>query len=109
MATKKYIVRDGFVVVQTITKNDGSAYDRTYTSGEEVTFDDAQAALHAHKLEFASAKDREAALAVEQQAKVASAAAGSPVELVTTLVAALQAAMSAGQAGAAVAPSAPAA
>lgn len=103
MATKKYIVREGFVVVQTITKTDGSSYERTYIGGEEVNFDSDQFALHGHKLEFASAKDREAALAAEQQARVASAAASSPAELVITLVAALQAAL----AGGAQAPAAP--
>lgn len=103
MASKKYIVRDGFVVVQTIPKNDGSTYDRTYAGGEEVTFDDDVAALHAHKLELASQRDRDAALAAERTAQIATAAGQSPAELVRQLIAALS------QAQAAAAPAAPAA
>lgn len=102
MAAKKYLVRQGFVVVLTMTKQDGSTYDRIYDSGEEVTLDDEQAALHIHKLEFANQKDRDAALAAEKQAQVATAAAGTPSELVASLISALQQAM-----GGAAAPAAP--
>ena len=96
MAQRKYIVRDGFVVVLTLTKADGTPYDRMYDGGEEVTLDDDVAAQHAHKLEYASQKDRDAALAAEQEARVAAQANNSPTELVQTLVAALQAVMAGG-------------
>ena len=93
MPVKKYLVREGFVVVQSIKKSDGTTYDRTYTGGEEISLDEDQAAPHIHKLEFATAKDRDAALAAEKEANVARAAANSPAELVTMLVAALQASL----------------
>ena len=89
MAIKKYIVRAGFVVVLAIAKADGSTYDRTYDSGEEVPLDDEQAAKHQHKLEFATQKDRDAALAAEAAARQTTMAASSPVDLVQALVAAL--------------------
>lgn len=91
MAAKKYLVRIGFVVVLELVKagSKGETYTRSYEGGEEVTLDDEQAELHKHKLEFASAKDRDAALAIEKEAKVTQAAQNSPVELVQTLVAAL--------------------
>lgn len=79
--TKKFIIRDGFVVVLKLTKQDGSTYERRSESGEEITLDEDQYALHAHKLEFASQKDRDAALAYEAEAakrKVADAAAVDP-------------------------------
>lgn len=89
MATKKYTVRTGFVAQIAIAKNDGTSYLRTYGEGEEVALEDADAAQHLHKLEFSSQKDRDAALAAEQQAKVAAAAGQSPAELVQQLIAAL--------------------
>ena len=89
MATKKYIIRAGFVVVHLLTKTDGSTYERRYESGEEVSFDDEQAAQHLHKLEFSSQKDRDAALAAERDAAIAAAAGQNPVELVGNLTAAL--------------------
>ena len=85
MPSKKYIVRDGFVVNLILNKADGGTSTRTYDSGEEVTLDDDQAPLHLHKLEFASQKDRDAALAAEQQAKVSQAAASNPVDLVKAM------------------------
>lgn len=92
---KKYIVRDGFVVVQSIPRPDGTSYDRTYAGGEECTLEDADAALHAHKLEFASQKDRDAALAAEKSARVAAAAASNPAELLAALTMMLQQAQAA--------------
>ncbi|QOR55186.1 MAG: hypothetical protein SHS37scaffold296_3 [Burkholderiales phage 68_11] len=89
MATKKYVVRAGFVVPLITEKPDGSKSVKMYEAGDEVSFDDDQYALHAHKLEFANAKDRDAALAAEQQAATARAAQNSPAELVQMLVAAL--------------------
>jgi hypothetical protein len=89
MATKKYIVREGFVVFLALSKPTGEKYERTYTSGEEVVLEDADAALHAHKLEFASDKDRAAALAAEKAATQSAAAANDPAVLVQMLVAAL--------------------
>jgi len=105
MASKKYLVRDGFVVQIAATKSDGSTYTKEYNGGEELVLDDDIAAQHLHKLEFASAKDRDAAIAAEQQAKVFAAASQSPVELVQQLIAALSMA----QQSAGVAPAAPAA
>lgn len=94
MPQKNYVVRDGFVVIQSLKATDGKPYERTTAGGESITLDDDQAALHAHKLELANAKDRDAALAAEQQAKVASHANNAPVALVQTLVEALQHALS---------------
>lgn len=99
MAMKKYIVRTGFVVRQTLAKADGSTYDRDYNEGEELALEDDAAALHLHKLEFAGQKDRDAALAAEAAAKVTAAAGQDPAALVQMLVAALSQA----QAGAAAA------
>jgi hypothetical protein len=86
---KKYIVRDGFVVVLKINKPDGTSYERTTQGGEEISLEDDDAALHQHKLELASQKERDAALEAERKATVAAAARQNPVDLVTTLVAAL--------------------
>lgn len=105
MASKKYIVRDGFVVVLKIVKADGSFIERSYQSGEDLTLEDADAALHQHKLEFASQKDRDASMAAEQQASIATKAQQSPAELVSALISALTMA----QAGAGVAQAAPSA
>lgn len=90
---RKYIVRTGFVVVLKLQKPDGSTYERTHEGGEEVTLDDDQALLHRHKLEFASQKDRDAALQAEREADVAAAAQLAPVQLVQQLTAALQASL----------------
>jgi hypothetical protein len=90
MATRNYTIRDGFVVILKLTKADGSTYERRSESGETVSLTDEQAAQHLHKLEFADQADRDAAIAAEQKAAVMNHAAGSPVELVQTLVAALQ-------------------
>ena len=97
MASKKYIVRDGFVVVLVLTKTDGSTYERVYEGGEEVALEDGDAALHIHKLEFASQKDRDAALVAEKEARTAAAAANSPVDLIGLLTHALQQAVNNGQ------------
>jgi len=87
---KKYIVRDGFVVVlKLVNPKDQSEYERTYNSNEECTLEDDQAAQHLHKLEFANQKDRDAALAAERQAQQDATAAQNPVDLVKALVAAL--------------------
>ncbi len=86
---KKYIVRDGFVVVLALLNDKGDKITRTYTSGEECTLDDVDAALHQHKLEFANARDRDAATAAEQAALVAQRAQQNPADLITALVAAI--------------------
>ena len=87
---KKYIVREGFTVYLMLNKPDGSgSYERPVQGGEEISLDDADAAVHLHKLEFANQKDRDAALAAEKEAKVASAAQQNPAELVAMLTAAL--------------------
>lgn len=104
MSTKNYKVREGFVVVQRVknTTSPGGAYDKVIQGGETVALDDDTAAQHAHKLEFADEADIEAALAAEQQAAVAKHATNAPVALVSTLVEALQHALTgAGQAVAA--------
>lgn len=107
MATKKCIVREGFVLVLKITKPSGESYERDYQGGEEVALDDADAALHLHKLEFASQKDRDAAAEAEKRAAQTAAAAANPVELVAALIAALgQAQAAAGIAAPAAAPAA---
>jgi hypothetical protein len=93
MATKKYVVRDGFVVVQQTKLPDGKTGERRFESGETVSFDDAEAALHAHKLEFASQKDRDDALEAEKAAHVAKQAGMQPADLVEALVKALGQAM----------------
>jgi uncharacterized membrane protein len=103
MASKKFIVREGFVVVLALTKPDGSTYERTYEAGEELTLEDDQATLHRHKLEVANQKDRDAALAAEKQADIATKAVSSPIALINSLVAALSQAQVA--AGVAPAPS----
>ena len=89
MATKKYIVREGFIVFHEIVKPTGEKYERTYVGGEEVALEDADAAQHSHKLEFALDKDRVAALAAEKAANVTAMAANDPTALVQMLVAAL--------------------
>ena len=86
---KKYIVREGFVLFLALINAKGEAYERTHQEGEVVELDDDEAAKHAHKLEFASEKDRAAALAAEKTAAIATAAASNPVELVQALVTAL--------------------
>lgn len=94
MPQKNYVVRDGFVVVQKLMTSDNKPYERTTAGGEPITLDDDEAAQHAHKLELANPKERAAALAAEQEAKVASHANNAPVALVQTLVEALQHALS---------------
>ena len=94
---KKFIVRDGFVVVlKLVNPKDQSVFERTYNGGEECTLEDDQAAQHWHKLEFASQKDRDAALAAERQALQDERAGQSPADLVKALVAALAQAQQAG-------------
>lgn len=95
MAQRNYIVRAGFVVALLRTSQDGSTSTKTYESGEKLALEDDQYALHAHKLELADQADRDAALAVEQQAQVAKHATASPAALVSTLVEALQHALGA--------------
>ena len=101
MARKKYLVRSGFVVVLKIAKPDGGYVERTYQENEEVALEDADAELHRHKLEFASQRDRDAALAAEKEAAVKVAGGSNPAELVAQLVAALQMSQQAGAAAAA--------
>jgi len=75
---KKYIIRTGFVVELAIVRiEQGKEVKsiRRYEEGEDITLEDADAALHLHKLEFALQKDREAALAAEK----AAADAANPV------------------------------
>jgi hypothetical protein len=86
---KKYIVREGFIVFLEIVGPKGDKHERTYTGGEEVSLDDEDAARHAHKLEFATQKDRDAALAAEKAANVTALAGNDPGALVQSLVAAL--------------------
>lgn len=99
---KKYIVREGFNVFLAVTKPNGEQYERTHAGGEEVVLEDNEAALHAHKLEFANQRDRDAAMAAEQAALATQRAQSNPAELVSALVAALQQAQ-----GAAAQPAAP--
>ena len=89
MATKKYIVRDGFVTTLALAKNDGSTYEKRYEGGEEVTLDDAQAALHRHKLEFADQADRDAEMQAEHDKAVATAKSQATPELIKQLAEAL--------------------
>jgi len=90
MGTRKYIVRDGFVVALTLTNaTTKETYERTYNGGEEVSLDDDDAKLHLHKLEFANQKDRDAALAAEKEAKAAASSDQNPVDLIAQLVAAI--------------------
>nr|WP_316642878.1 hypothetical protein [uncultured Roseateles sp.] len=98
MPIKKYIVRDGFMVVLEIKQADGSVHKRTYASGDEVSLDDDAHAQHAHKLEFANEKDRAAALATEKESRIQAAATNSPADLVNALIAALGQALNQGQA-----------
>jgi len=100
MATKNYLVRDGFVVSQRI-KNAAAPngfFEKLFQSGETVTLDDDGYAQHAHKLELADPTERSVALAAEQKAAVAKHANNAPVVLVQTLVDALQHALSGGAA-----------
>ena len=89
MATRKYIVRDGFVVHLLLGRADGSTYTRTHEAGEELQLDDNIYAKHAHKLDYASEKDRAAALAAERAAAVAERARQDPGELIRQLTDAL--------------------
>ena len=95
MATRKYIVRDGFVVHLILARADGSTYTRTHESGEELQLDDDAYAQHAHKLDFAAEKDRAAALALERAAAAAERAQHDPAELIRQLTDALAQARSA--------------
>ena len=100
MATKKYIVRDGFHAAIAISKADGSTSEKRYDGGEEVSLDDATAALHLHKLEFADQRDRDAQEKADRAKAVASAKAQHPVELVSMLAEALNAQIAAASVGA---------
>ena len=95
---KKYIVREGFIVaLALINQANGQGYERVHVGGEEVVLEDDQAEAHAHKIEFASEKDRAAALASEKAAAIEKrAAAGNPADLVAQLAAALQLAIAGG-------------
>ena len=98
MASKNYIVRDGFVLVRTMPKADGKGtYEKITDAGEVVELDDADYAAHAHKLELADPKERVKAAAAEKAAAVAASAALDPAELVKQLVAALSQATAAAQ------------
>lgn len=94
---KKYIVREGFIVFLEVVSPKGDKYERTFSGGEEVSLEDDAAALHAHKIEFAMQKDRDAALAAETAARVKAAASGDAGTLVQSLVAALAQAQAATQ------------
>ena len=89
MATKKYIVRNGFVTTHVLRKADGSIYEKRYEGGEEVALSDEDADLHRHKLEYADQKDRDAEEKAERARNVAAARAQHPVELVSQLAEAL--------------------
>jgi hypothetical protein len=106
MPTRKYIVRDGFVVPLTVEKPNGEKFVKMVDAGEEISLDDESAALHAHKLEFAKQSDRDAALAAEKEAATAQAAQNSPAELVQLLVGALSQVLASAPAPAAAEPSA---
>ncbi|MBS0370198.1 MAG: hypothetical protein JSS57_13455 [Proteobacteria bacterium] len=99
---KNYTVREGYVVVLATKGNDDKIYERTFIGGDNVRLDDDQAQLHLHKLEFADAADRKAALDAEA-AERAKTQAANPAQLIADLVAALSVAQ---QAGAASAPAA---
>lgn len=60
MAATKYQVRQGFVVVHRVARTDGTYVERTYSEGDEVALEDADFALHAHKLEPAAGRQRAA-------------------------------------------------
>jgi hypothetical protein len=109
MASKKYVVREGFVLFRKVVNpaNDQTV-ERQYMQGDTVEMDDDEYAQHAHKLEFAAQKDRDAALAAERQAAVNKAAAAGVVDVVSMLAQALQQAAAANApASAAPAPAAP--
>lgn len=48
MASKKYLVRVGFVVVLKLIRDDGKPYERTYTEGEECVLEDSDEIGRAH-------------------------------------------------------------
>lgn len=93
MPSKKYTIRDGFVVVLERTLPNGDKSERRYEGGELVELDEETAAGHLHKLEFAEKADRKAALAAEEEARLAAAANSNPVDLVKMLSEALVQAM----------------
>lgn len=94
--TRKFVVRDGFVLHLQFQRPSGDAYSRTHEAGEQIELTDEQHALHGHKVEFASDKDRAAALAAERAASVAARAAQDPAELIRQLTEALAQARGAG-------------
>lgn len=87
--TKKFIVRDGFIVILALLAANGKEIERRYEGGETVELDEDQYAAHMHKLEFADEKDRKRALAAEEAATMAAAARSNPVDLVNMLTAAI--------------------
>ena len=90
MPSKKYIVRQGFVVHLTLMGQDNRPVNRSYEGGEEITLEDEDAALHLHKLEFANQRDRDAAFAAEKKAQVQAQSGAGLTETVSALIAALQ-------------------
>jgi hypothetical protein len=108
MPTRKYIVRDGFVVPLVVEKQNGDKHVKLVDAGEEISLSDEDAALHAHKLQFAKQSDRDAALAAEKEVATAQAAQNSPAELVQLLVGALSQVLAAAPAPAVAAAPAPA-
>lgn len=91
----KFKVRIGFVVHHTTTKKVAGELQETtstYSEGEEVNFTEAEAKLHAHKLEAADASAKKfldgLVLSEAQQATSAPAPAADVSEIVAQTVAA---------------------
>jgi len=92
---KLYKVREGFVMVLKVEKSEGVFAEKTYNEGDEVLLTPEDYALHAHKLELAKEKDREAAIAAETAAQ-AQKAASDPLAMFSALLTALTTAAQAG-------------
>lgn len=86
MPSKKFIVRAGYVVVLAfINATNGNTSERRFEGGEEVALDEDQAAQHLHKLEFASQRDYDDALAAEREARMRHAAHQSPADVMSMM------------------------
>lgn len=91
--TKKFQVRAGFIVYLETLKSNGEKSQKAYDGGEEVTLDEDQYKAHAHKLEFASAKDRDAQAAAEVEQAAQRLEVSGPNNMVDVLAAAMAKAM----------------
>lgn len=91
---KRFVVREGFVVeIETETKGTGGAVNKsvkTLGGGETLTLSYDEYLPHAHKLEFADKKDRDAALE-DEEVRAKSKAAADPLAAFSHLLAALTA------------------